>query len=196
MLEWDCHGEGCVADGLAGPQLTRRSDTERMHLDETGVNWAWCTRAAVMSKGELLQVNTLTVHTPNKVTAACNKSAMPKKSRGTPTMAIQSSSSSGAGVTISVAETYERMRRTAMIPLNRGPFGCLQPPAAVRRRKLALNRSRDSEANAERNNIPCTKPVDSVHNVTIRVIPKVIISSGFRKLVDELSAWHIIGAAP
>jgi len=65
-----------------------------------------------------------------------------------------------------------------MIPLSKVPLGCLQVlPAAVRRRKLVLNRSRDSEASADRNDIMCTKPMDSVHNVIIKVITKVDISA-------------------
>jgi hypothetical protein len=57
-----------------------------------------------------------------------------------------------------------------MVPLKRAPLGFRQPLAVVRRRRLVLNRlgSRDSEANAERNEILCTNPVDSVHSMTIK----------------------------
>jgi hypothetical protein len=61
------------------------------------------------------------------------------------------------------------MSRIAEIPLSNAPLGLHHPRAAVRRRRLVLKRSRDSEARAERNEMPCTKPMDSVHNVTIKL---------------------------
>jgi hypothetical protein len=63
-----------------------------------------------------------------------------------------------------------------MIPLRRTPLGFVHPRAAVRRRRFVLKRSRDSEANAKRNETPCTSPVDSVHNVTTKFSARASIS--------------------
>lgn len=89
--------------------------------------------------------------------------------------------------------TYDVMSKIAIIALKRDPFGSLQPfpCAAVSKRRFVLQYKRDSPASADLSATECTKPIDSVHIVTMRFSAKLRNSVFVELVVGKIAIMPV-----